>query len=59
MKRHIFLGLCITLAIVFMFLSAASCFAKMQYFTIGTGGITGVYYPLGGAISKILNKEAS
>ena len=30
---------------------------KMQFITIGTGGITGVYYPTGGAISKILNKK--
>ena len=31
--------------------------AKMRYVTIGTGGVTGVYYPLGGAISKIVNKK--
>lgn len=27
------------------------------YVTIGTGGVTGVYYPTGGAISRILNKK--
>jgi TRAP transporter TAXI family solute receptor len=27
------------------------------YVTIGTGGITGVYYPTGGAIAKIVNKK--
>ena len=31
--------------------------AKMQYVTIGTGGLTGVYYPTGGAIAKIVNKK--
>ena len=31
--------------------------AKTQFITIGTGGITGVYYPTGGAISKIVNKN--
>jgi TRAP transporter TAXI family solute receptor len=31
--------------------------AKPTYVTIGTGGITGVYYPTGGAISKIVNKK--
>lgn len=31
--------------------------AKTQYVTIGTGGITGVYYPTGGAIAKIVNKK--
>lgn len=28
-----------------------------QFVTIGTGGVTGVYYPTGGAISKIVNKK--
>ncbi len=31
--------------------------AKTQFATIGTGGITGVYYPTGGAISKMINKK--
>lgn len=31
--------------------------AKVRFVTIGTGGITGVYYPTGGAISKIINKK--
>lgn len=35
----------------------ASSSAKTQYVTIGTGGITGVYYPTGGAIAKIVNKK--
>ena len=30
---------------------------KTIFVTIGTGGITGVYYPTGGAISKIVNKK--
>ncbi len=28
-----------------------------SFVTIGTGGITGVYYPTGGAIAKIVNKK--
>jgi len=28
-----------------------------NYITIGTGGVTGVYYPTGGAICRIMNKE--
>lgn len=39
-------------------LIAAPAFA-MQYVTIGTGGVTGVYYPTGGAISKLVNKKRS
>jgi TRAP transporter TAXI family solute receptor len=30
---------------------------KSTFVTIGTGGITGVYYPTGGAIAKMLNKK--
>jgi len=29
-----------------------------RYVTIGTGGVTGVYYPTGGAISKMVNKKS-
>ncbi|PXF32978.1 C4-dicarboxylate ABC transporter substrate-binding protein [Pokkaliibacter plantistimulans] len=28
-----------------------------QFITIGTGGVTGVYYPTGGAICKLVNKD--
>lgn len=31
--------------------------AKSTFVTIGTGGITGVYYPTGGAIAKMVNKK--
>ena len=31
--------------------------AATKFVTIGTGGVTGVYYPTGGAISKIVNKK--
>jgi TRAP transporter TAXI family solute receptor len=30
---------------------------KTSYVTIGTGGITGVYYPTGGAIARMVNKK--
>jgi hypothetical protein len=33
----------------------ADAFAT-QYVTIGTGGVTGVYYPTGGAICRLVNK---
>ncbi len=29
------------------------------FVTIGTGGVTGVYYPTGGAISRMVNKKSS
>ncbi|MDF1524863.1 MAG: TAXI family TRAP transporter solute-binding subunit [bacterium] len=31
--------------------------AAPKYLTIGTGGVTGVYYPTGGAIARIVNKK--
>jgi len=37
--------------------SEAPAKAKTTFITIGTGGITGVYYPTGGAIAKIVNKK--
>ena len=38
-------------------LCGASVSAKTEFVTIGTGGITGVYYPTGGAIAKIVNAK--
>ncbi|MBW1974961.1 MAG: TAXI family TRAP transporter solute-binding subunit [Deltaproteobacteria bacterium] len=31
--------------------------AKITFITIGTGGVTGVYYPAGGAISRMINAK--
>lgn len=31
--------------------------ADQTFITIGTGGVTGVYYPLGGAICRLVNKD--
>ena len=37
--------------------SASKTASKTTFVTIGTGGITGVYYPTGGAIAKIVNQK--
>ena len=34
-----------------------SVYGKSKYVTVGTGGLTGVYYPTGGNIAKIINKK--
>ncbi|PSL20051.1 TAXI family TRAP transporter solute-binding subunit [Shimia abyssi] len=43
-------------AAVTMGLSGAAMAADQQFVTIGTGGVTGVYYPTGGAICRLVNK---
>ncbi len=49
-----------TLAVLFglvLFMGASPVQAADQTFvTIGTGGVTGVYYPTGGAIARLVNK---
>jgi TRAP transporter TAXI family solute receptor len=37
-------------------LAAPVAMAQKQFITIGTGGVTGVYYPTGGAICRLVNK---
>jgi TRAP transporter TAXI family solute receptor len=53
-------GLVFSVAILFgfvMFMGTAPTQAADQIFvTIGTGGVTGVYYPTGGAICRLVNK---
>jgi TRAP transporter TAXI family solute receptor len=36
-----------------------NAFAKTSFVTIGTGAVTGVYYPTGGALAKLINQERS
>ncbi|KAF0675369.1 TAXI family TRAP transporter solute-binding subunit [Profundibacterium mesophilum] len=38
-------------------LFAGSASAQEQFITIGTGGVTGVYYPTGGAICRLVNRD--
>jgi len=58
MKRIIFLAVAICLGVMLTAgMQPSTVQAKTKFVTIGTGGITGVYYPTGGAISKIINKN--
>lgn len=54
MKKGLFCSIAVGAA---MLLSVTAAQAKTQFVTIGTGGITGVYYPTGGAIAKMVNKK--
>ena len=53
MSRKLLLGVVLVAATTFLFASAQA----RTFVTIGTGGITGVYYPTGGAIAKMVNKK--
>ncbi len=37
--------------------SGGPALAQQKFITIGTGGVTGVYYAVGGAICRLLNKD--
>ncbi|MFQ5624729.1 MAG: TAXI family TRAP transporter solute-binding subunit [Paracoccaceae bacterium] len=38
-------------------IASQSAVAQQQFVSIGTGGVTGVYYPTGGAICRLVNKS--
>lgn len=44
-------------AVVGLSASAATAAPEQQFVTIGTGGVTGVYYPAGGAICQLVNRS--
>lgn len=54
MKRFALKATLMTAAAAVM-IPAAS--AQQNFITIGTGGVTGVYYPAGGAICRLVNKD--
>ncbi len=45
-----------TISCSLLFLAASESFAATKYVSIGSGAITGVYYPAGGAICRLLNR---
>ena len=56
MKKVALMATVIALAFAFATVPA-DVQAKTTFVTIGTGGITGVYYPTGGAIAKMVNDK--
>ena len=61
MKKYCMLlfSLCFSLALSSFYCTKNSTGKKMTFLTIGTGAVTGVYYPTGGAISRMINNKAS
>ncbi len=51
--RHIAAALALGVAA----LGAGSAQAQQKFVTIGTGGVTGVYYAVGGAVCRLVNKD--
>ena len=50
------LSLIIVIAILGLSATVSYAQSRSRFVTIGTGGITGVYYPTGGAIAKMVNR---
>ncbi|WP_425093381.1 TAXI family TRAP transporter solute-binding subunit [Tropicimonas sp. S265A] len=46
-----------TAAVAAIAVAGGAAHAETTFITIGTGGVTGVYYPTGGAICRLVNKD--
>jgi len=63
MKKLLIVSLCATMVLFGTFACQKTTTEKMEaapsmaFYTIGTGGVTGVYYPTGGAIARIVNQK--
>jgi len=55
-SRRFFVASRITLISFFLVFFQATASERVEYVSIGTGGISGVYYPTGGAICYLVNK---
>jgi TRAP transporter TAXI family solute receptor len=57
MKKTLILSVAILFGLVlFMSTAPTGAVAETKFVTIGTGGVTGVYYPTGGSICRLVNK---
>lgn len=50
------LGLAAAGMLIAVGVAPSSAVAQQQFVSIGTGGVTGVYYPVGGAICRLMNQ---
>jgi TRAP transporter TAXI family solute receptor len=56
MKKIFLLGLAVLFGMALFMGAAPTQAADQKFVTIGTGGVTGVYYPTGGSICRLVNK---
>jgi TRAP transporter TAXI family solute receptor len=47
----------LTAAVLALAATGTTALGQQTFITIGTGGVTGVYYPTGGAICRLVNKD--
>ena len=57
MKKINFLSGALAAAVLSSMTVSAPVIAADTFVTIGTGGVTGVYYPTGGSICRLVNKD--
>jgi uncharacterized protein len=57
-KKLAFIGVSVTVISLFaaLFGFNTTAYSADKFITIGTGGVTGVYYPAGGAICRLVNR---
>jgi hypothetical protein len=57
MKKFNFFSVLLSAALLSGVTASTVVSAADQFVTIGTGGVTGVYYPTGGSICRLVNKD--
>jgi TRAP transporter TAXI family solute receptor len=58
MRKGLIIGVVLLFGVaLFMGGAPTTVQAETQFVTIGTGGVTGVYYPTGGSICRLVNKS--
>jgi TRAP transporter TAXI family solute receptor len=57
MKRHALLGYGLAAAMIALLGTGGASAQDQRFVSVGTGGVTGVYYPVGGAICRLMNQD--